>query len=114
MPLTTKDTHYKNFEIISITDIPDCSAKGIYLRHTKTGLEVFHLLNNDTENLFAFAFRTPPDDSTGAPHILEHSVLCGSQKYPLKDPFIRMSNQSVKTYLNALTFPSYLSPALPA
>ena len=101
--LTAKS--YKGFDVLSVTDIPDFQAKGLYLRHRKTGLEVFHLSNDDTENLFAFAFRTPPEDSCGTPHILEHSVLCGSDKYPIKDPFIRMLNQSVKTFLNALTFP---------
>jgi Zn-dependent M16 (insulinase) family peptidase len=68
-------------------------------------MEVCHLVNDDEENLFALAFRTAPAKSDGAPHILEHSVLCGSEGYPLKDPFIRLVNQSVKTFLNALTFP---------
>jgi len=105
MSSTKPSKKYKGFDVLSISKIPDCASKGIYLRHRKTGLEVFHLLNNDEENLFAFTFRTPPDDSTGAAHILEHSVLCGSENYPLKDTFIRLVNQSVKTYLNALTFP---------
>ena len=74
---------YKGFDLISISDIPDCESKGLYLRHKKTGLEIFHLVNNDEENLFAFAFRTPVADSTGAPHILEHSVFCGSEKFPV-------------------------------
>lgn len=96
-------TNYKGFDLIDIKEIPDCASKGIYLRHRKTGLEVFHLLNDDVENLFAFAFRTLPEKSNGAPHILEHSVLCGSELYPLKDPFIHLANQSVKTFLNAYT-----------
>lgn len=96
---------YKGFEILSQEDIPDCSSKGIYLRHKKTGLEVFHLFNNDTENLCSFCFRTPPESSNGIAHILEHSVLCGSEKFPVKDPFINLENQSLKTYLNALTGP---------
>lgn len=95
---------YKGFELISETEIPDCSSTGIYLRHKKTGLEVFHLLNDDEENLFAFAFRTPVKDSTGAAHITEHSVFCGSEKFPLKEPFTNMMNQSVNTFLNALTY----------
>ena len=95
---------YKGFELISINTIPDCASTGIYLRHKKTGLEVFHLLNDDEENLFAFAFRTPAKNSTGAAHILEHSVFCGSQKFPLKEPFTNMMNQSVNTFLNALTY----------
>lgn len=94
----------KGFTLISSTEIPDCSSTGIYLRHDRTGLEVFHLLNDDAENLFAFAFRTPVKDSTGAPHILEHSVFCGSQKFPLKEPFTNLMNQSVNTFLNAMTY----------
>lgn len=100
---TIKDS-YKGFELINETEIPDCSSTGIYLRHKKTGLEVFHLLNDDEENLFAFAFRTPVKDSTGAAHITEHSVFCGSEKFPLKEPFTNMMNQSVSTFLNALTY----------
>ncbi len=96
---------YKGFDLISVTDVPDCESKGIYLRHQKTGLEVFHLLNKDEENLFSFTFRTPVADSTGAPHILEHSVLCGSEKFPLKEPFVNLMNQSVYTFLNAITYP---------
>lgn len=95
---------YKDFELISETEIPDCSSVGLYLRHKKTGLEVFHLLNDDSENLFAFAFRTPVKNSTGAAHITEHSVFCGSEKFPLKEPFTNMMNQSVNTFLNALTY----------
>jgi len=96
---------YKGFDLISISDIPDCESKGLYLRHKKTGLEIFHLVNNDEENLFAFAFRTPVADSTGAPHILEHSVFCGSEKFPVKEPFVNLMNQSVYTFLNAMTYP---------
>ncbi len=96
---------FPGFDTISITDIPDYESEGIYLRHQKTGLEIFHLFNNDKENLFAFAFRTPAKDSTGAPHILEHSVLCGSEKYPLKEPFVNLLNQSMATFLNAMTYP---------
>lgn len=94
---------YKGFEIIEKKYIADCTSNGIYLRHKKTGLEVFHLLNNDKENLCAFCFRTPPEKSNGVAHIMEHSVLCGSQKYPIKDPFIHLENQSLKTFLNAMT-----------
>ena len=96
---------YSGFKVIEITEIDAYKSTGIFLRHEKTGMEVFHMLNDDEENLFSFGFRTPPFDSTGAAHILEHSVLCGSEKYPLKDPFIRLANQSVKTFLNAMTFP---------
>lgn len=96
---------YKNFELVSEKKIPDCDSTALFFRHKKTGLEVFHLLNDDEENLFAFAFRTPNSNSSGAAHIVEHSVFCGSKKYPLKDPFINLESQSVQTFMNALTFP---------
>ena len=99
-----KGEKYKDFEVLNVFEIPDYHSTGIYLRHLKTGLEVFHMLNDDTENLFAFSFRTPNTKATGIAHIMEHSVLCGSEKFPLKDPFVTMSNQSVKTYLNAMTY----------
>ncbi len=95
---------YKSFEVLNVFEVADYHSTAIHLRHKKTALEVFHLLNDDSENLFAFAFRTPNTKSTGLAHIIEHSVLCGSEKYPLKDPFVTMSNQSVKTYLNAMTY----------
>ncbi|MBQ0039839.1 MAG: insulinase family protein [Treponema sp.] len=98
-----KNQIYKGFKVIDVIDVEDLDSKGIYLRHEKSGMEVFHLLNNDRENLFAFAFRTPPQDSTGAAHVLEHSVLCGSRKYPAKDPFLQLAKQSINTYLNAFT-----------
>lgn len=94
---------YKGFEVLDVKKIAECSSIGIYLKHKESGLEVFHLLNKDPENLFSFAFNTPPSDSTGAAHVIEHSVLCGSKKFPLKDPFIQLANQSVNTYLNAYT-----------
>jgi Zn-dependent M16 (insulinase) family peptidase len=100
-----KGGDYRGFTAQEIVPVPDYSSRGIWLKHERTGLEVFHLLNDDEENLFAFAFRTLPANSSGAPHIIEHSVLCGSKHYPLKDPFIRLANQSVKTFLNAMTYP---------
>lgn len=96
---------YKKFNVISVFDVPDYHSKAVYLRHSKTGLEVIHFQNDDSENLFSFSFRTPNPKANGAAHIIEHSVLCGSEKFPLKDPFVNLSNQSVKTYLNAMTFP---------
>lgn len=95
----------KGYKVLDVVEIKECNSVGYWLKHERTGLEVFHLLNDDDENLFAFAFRTPPVDSTGAAHVLEHSVLCGSKNYPLKDPFARLLNQSVNTYLNAWTAP---------
>lgn len=95
----------KEYELLGEEDLPQYDGKGIWLRHKKTGMEVYHIFNDDEENLFGFAFKTIPEDSTGVPHILEHSVLCGSRSYPLRDPFMVLSNQSVKTFLNAMTFP---------
>ncbi|MBR7064703.1 MAG: insulinase family protein, partial [Treponema sp.] len=97
--------YYKDFDLISECEIADCHSRAFYLRHKKTGLEIFQLANDDSENLFSFAFRTPVTNSTGAPHIIEHSVFCGSEKYPLKEPFVNLMNQSVYTFLNAMTYP---------
>jgi Zn-dependent M16 (insulinase) family peptidase len=93
------------FEILETTDLTELEAKGIWARHIKSGAEVFHILNDDKENLFGFAFVTAPEDSTGAAHILEHSVLCGSENYPLKDAFLVLAQGSLQTFLNAWTFP---------
>lgn len=100
-----KNDVYKNWQVLDIQNLDEYNSRGIWLRHEKTGMEIFHLLNDDEENMFAFGFRTIPNDSTGVAHIIEHSVLAGSERYPLKDPFIVLNNQSIKTYLNAMTFP---------
>ena len=99
-----KGSDYKGFSVLNVFELKDYHSQAIYLRHKKTGLEVLHLFNDETENLFSFTFRTPNRKGNGAAHIMEHSVLCGSERYPLKDPFTQLSNQSVKTYLNAATF----------
>ena len=96
---------YKDFVLISIDDLPDYKATGVYLRHKITGLEVYHIIKDDKENLFAYAFRTLDKTSRGVAHIMEHSVLCGSEKYPLKEPFITLASTSLNTFLNALTYP---------
>jgi Zn-dependent M16 (insulinase) family peptidase len=93
------------FEILQVTELPELNATGIWAKHQKSGAEVFHVLNDDSENLFSFVFATPPKDSTGVAHILEHSVLCGSQSYPLKDAFLVLVQGSLQTFLNAWTFP---------
>jgi len=93
------------FTIIDIVDLAEMKAVGIWARHDKTNAEVFHVFNDDSENLFAFAFATTPQDDTGVSHILEHSVLCGSERYPLKDTFLVLAQGSLQTFLNAWTFP---------
>ncbi|UTC58282.1 peptidase M16 [Treponema sp. OMZ 305] len=99
------DNLIHGFKIISKTALDEMQAEGVFARHCATGLEVYHIHNDDNENLFAFAFMTAPENGSGVAHILEHSVLCGSKNYPLKDPFLILSKQSVKTFLNAMTFP---------
>ncbi|MDR0527043.1 MAG: insulinase family protein [Spirochaetaceae bacterium] len=93
-----------SFEKIQQIELSEFKAAGIWMRH-KSGAEVFHLYNDDEENLFAFVFATAAKNSKGVAHILEHSVLCGSKNYPLKDPFIVLAQGSLQTYLNAWTFP---------
>ncbi|MDR0289602.1 MAG: insulinase family protein, partial [Treponema sp.] len=93
------------FSIIDIVDLGEMRATGIWAKHEKSGVEVFHMLNDDSENLFSFAFATTPQDDTGVSHILEHSVLCGSERYPLKDAFLVLAQGSLQTFLNAWTFP---------
>ncbi|MDR0324150.1 MAG: insulinase family protein [Treponema sp.] len=93
------------FVILDVVDLDELKALGIWAKHEKSGAEVFHVLNDDSENLFSFVFSTVPQDNTGAPHILEHAVLCGSERYPLKDAFIVLAQGSLQTFLNAMTFP---------
>lgn len=94
----------ENYEIVKEFFLEEYKSKVVLIKNKVTGLEVCHFKNDDNENLFAFAFRTPNDKGTGVAHIIEHSVLCGSELYPLKDPFIALANQSVNTFLNAMTY----------
>ncbi|MGP1587847.1 MAG: insulinase family protein [Treponemataceae bacterium] len=96
---------YGGFRVLSVENMEDYNSLGIFLQHEKSGMQIFHMLNDDQENLFSFGFKTPSENSSGVAHIVEHSVLCGSKHFPLKDPFIRLANQSLKTFLNAMTFP---------
>lgn len=93
------------YELITKTDIDDIKSKGYILKHKKTGARVVCIENDDDNKVFYVGFRTPPEDSTGVPHIIEHSVLCGSQKYPAKDPFVELAKGSLNTFLNAMTYP---------
>ncbi|MCL2833676.1 MAG: insulinase family protein [Treponema sp.] len=103
--LKTGEITGSGFEIIGIKELEELEADGVWARHIRTGVQVFHVYNDDPENLFSFAFATIPEDSTGAAHILEHSVLCGSKNYPLKDVFLVLAQGSLQTFLNAWTFP---------
>lgn len=93
------------YEIIEKREIGDLNSTGYLCRHKKTGARVALLSNQEENKVFYIGFRTPPEDSTGVAHILEHSVLCGSRKYPIKDPFIELCKGSLNTFLNAMTYP---------
>ena len=93
------------YELVSKEDIADIKSEGYILRHKKTGARVVCIKNDDENKVFYIGFRTPPEDSTGVPHIIEHSVLCGSKKYPAKDPFVELAKGSLNTFLNAMTYP---------
>ena len=95
----------KSYEILEKYDLKDIASTGYRMRHKKTGAKVAVIANDDENKVFSIAFRTPPYDSTGVAHILEHSVLCGSKEFPLKDPFIELAKGSLNTFLNAMTFP---------
>lgn len=93
------------FEFVRSRGIPEISATLHEGRHIKSGASLAYLEREDSNKTFAIAFKTIPEDSTGVFHILEHSVLCGSRKYPVKEPFVELLKSSLKTFLNAFTFP---------
>ncbi len=93
------------YEVIEEREIADIGCMSVLLRHKKTGAKVALLANDDENKVFYIGFRTPPTDSTGVPHILEHSVLCGSKAFPVKDPFVELVKGSLNTFLNAMTYP---------
>ncbi|MCI0691852.1 insulinase family protein [candidate division KSB1 bacterium] len=93
------------FELIRQQEIPELKTTASLFRHLKTGAELLSLENDDENKVFGITFRTPPQDSTGVAHIMEHSVLCGSRKYPVKEPFVELIKGSLNTFLNAFTYP---------
>lgn len=93
------------FSKITEQAIPEMASVAHVYKHDKTGARVLSIVNDDENKVFGISFRTPPEDSTGVAHILEHSVLCGSEKYPIKEPFVELLKGSLQTFLNALTFP---------
>ncbi len=94
-----------NYEVIENRRIEDLKSDATLLRHKKSGALVTLLKNNDDNKVFYIGFRTTPHDSTGVAHIMEHTVLCGSRKYPVKDPFVELAKSSLNTFLNAMTYP---------
>lgn len=93
------------YEVIQQEELSSLKTKGVLLRHKKSGARVLLMQNDDENKVFTIAFRTPPSDSTGVPHIMEHSVLCGSKNFPVKDPFVELVKGSLNTFLNAITYP---------
>lgn len=93
------------YTVIEKREIKDLNSIGYLLKHNKTGARVALLSNDDENKVFYIGFRTPPKDSTGVAHIVEHTVLCGSDKFPVKDPFIELAKGSLNTFLNAMTYP---------
>lgn len=94
-----------SYELVQQKNLKDLKSEGYFLRHKKSGAKILLMENDDDNKVFFVGFRTPPEDSTGLPHILEHSVLCGSKNFPLKDPFVELVKGSLNTFLNAMTYP---------
>ncbi len=93
------------YTVVKAQKLPDIHAEGILLKHNKSGARLLLIPCEDENKVFNIAFRTPPTDSTGVAHIIEHTVLCGSEHYPLKDPFVELVKGSLNTFLNAITYP---------
>ncbi len=92
------------FELVKEEQLKDINSLGLLFRHKKTGARLLVISNDDNNKVFSIGFRTPPQDSTGVPHIIEHSVLCGSKEFPAKDPFVELVKGSLNTFLNAMTY----------
>ncbi len=93
------------YEILDTEELTDIASTGYIIRHKKSGARIAAISNTDENKVFYIGFRTPPEDETGVPHIIEHTVLCGSEKFPVKDPFVELVKGSLNTFLNAMTYP---------
>lgn len=93
------------YEVLEERELKDLNSIGYRIRHKKSGAKIAVISNDDDNKVFYIGFRTPPEDSTGVPHIIEHTVLCGSKQYPVKDPFVELVKGSLNTFLNAMTYP---------
>ena len=94
-----------DFQLVKEQMIPEINTRAKLYRHVKTGAQLLSMENDDENKVFGISFATPPIDSTGVPHIMEHSVLCGSRKYPVKEPFVELIKGSLNTFVNAMTYP---------
>ncbi len=97
--------YIEKYELLEERHVQEINSRARLFEHKKTGARILSLVNEDENKVFSINFRTPPRDNTGVPHILEHSVLCGSRKYPVKEPFVELLKSSLQTFLNAVTFP---------
>ncbi|SDK76276.1 insulinase family protein [Natronincola ferrireducens] len=100
----TVNTSYNGFKLLEEKKVKEINSMARIFEHEKSGARLLHIANDDDNKVFSITFRTPPTDSTGLPHILEHAVLCGSRKFPAKDPFVELAKGSLNTFLNAMTF----------
>ena len=94
-----------SYELVLEEKLEDLNGIGTLLHHKQTGARVAIVANDDSNKVFSIGFRTPPANSTGVAHIIEHSVLCGSKRFPAKDPFVELAKGSLNTFLNAMTYP---------
>ncbi|MES1911648.1 MAG: hypothetical protein MHM6MM_004051 [Cercozoa sp. M6MM] len=97
----------RGFQVVSVDEVPEQRLRVYQLQCQSTGARLMHVDASDTNNCFAVSFRTPPSDSTGVAHILEHTALCGSKKYPVRDPFFNMLKRSLNSFMNAFTAPDW-------
>lgn len=93
------------FRLMRVEKVEEAASEAFEFQHEKSGARLLYLKNNDDNKVFSISFRTPPTDDTGVPHIIEHSTLCGSRKFPLKEPFVELVKGSLNTFLNAMTYP---------
>ena len=103
--LLVPGTNCHGFAVERRETVPELDSDAYVLRHTASGARLLYLACDDENKAFAIGFKTPPADSTGVFHILEHSVLCGSAKFPVKEPFVDLIKSSMQTFLNAMTYP---------
>ncbi len=103
--IKTEVVQHPAYDVIEKTLVSEYGVFAILYSHKKTGAQVMSVISNDENKVFGITFRTPPSDSTGVPHILEHSVLCGSRKFPVKEPFVDLLKGSLQNFLNAFTYP---------
>ena len=109
MNIFKKNNIYHGFKFLQEEEVKEINSRAFIFQHVKSGARLLYLENDDDNKVFSISFRTPPKDSTGVFHILEHSVLCGSEKYPVKEPFVELLKGSLNTFLN---YSQYISPLL--